>query len=453
MLPRSFLSLVFALLTAGLALGAPARKPNVVLILVDDFGYECITANGGQSYQTPNVDRLAAGGMRFEQCHVQPLCTPTRVQLMTGLYNVRNYIEFGAMDPQATTFGHLMKTAGYATGVCGKWQLGTAKDSAQKFGFDESFLWWHTRRASRYPSPGFDHNGVPKDFQGEYGPKVLNDFALDFITRHKDEPFFLYYPMLLTHSPYQPVIGTADWDPKMNERQGNAVKHFADMVAFMDKCVGDVMAKLEELGLRDNTLVLFLGDNGTGKEVTTQFAGKPYPGGKGQSDARGTHVPLVAHWPGRIPAGKVNRDLIASTDFLPTICEAGGAKLPAGMPADGRSFLPQLLGQPGQPRESIYAWYAPDGGATPKWEFAMSSSHKLYRDGTFVDLRADPFEAKPRRASQLSGADAEAAGKLQAVLDQYADARPAKLLEPHQTAKQAKKAQRKGKGAASDNDR
>src|SRR4026207_1790504 len=103
---------------------AAEAKPNIIVIMADDFGYECVTANGGQSYQTPNLDRLAAHGMRFEQCHVQPLCTPTRVQLMTGLYNVRHSVEFGRLDPQATTFAHLLKQAGYATGIAGKWQLG-----------------------------------------------------------------------------------------------------------------------------------------------------------------------------------------------------------------------------------------------------------------------------------------------------------------------------------------
>ena len=451
---RALVALLLALsaLVATAATRAPS-KPNVVLILADDFGYECITANGGQSYQTPNIDRLAATGMRFEHCHVQPLCTPTRVQLMTGLYNVRNYVEFGSMDPQATTFGHYLKRAGYATGVCGKWQLGTAADSPQKFGFDESFLWWHMRRASRYPNPGFEHNGVAKDFKGQYGPQVLNDFALDFITRHKDEAFFLYYPMTLTHSPFQPTPDSAGWDPKMGERDGHAIKHFAEMTAYMDKMVGALVAKLDQLGLRENTLVLFLGDNGTGKEVTSLFKGKPYPGGKGQSDARGTHVPMIANWPGKVPPGKVNADLIASVDFVPTICEAAGATLPATLPPDGKSFLPQLLGQKGQPREWIYAWYAPDGGAKPKWEFAMNSDYKLYRDGAFYDLRADPFEEKKLAVAQLKGPAASAAQKLQAALDEYANARPAKLLEPMVTAKQAKKAQRKGKQRDDDNDR
>jgi arylsulfatase A len=425
---------------------AAERKPNVVLIMADDFGYECITANGGQSYQTPNVDRLAATGMRFEQCHVQPLCTPTRAQLMTGIYNVRNYIEFGLLDPKATTFAHLLKKAGYATGICGKWQLGHAKDLPQQFGFDESYLWQHTRRPPRYANAGLEHNGVEKDFNnGEYGPKLVNDFALDFVARHRDRPFFLYYPMILTHDPFQPTPDSSNWDPKVkSEQEQKNVKHFADMTAYMDKMIGRLVAKLDELGLRENTVVMFLGDNGTHPTVTSRFKGTDYQGGKGTGTARGTHVPFVANWPGKIPAGKVNKDLIASVDYLPTICELAGTPVPAALKIDGRSFLPQLLGQKGQPRDSMYLWYARDGGPTATFEFAQSTTHKLHRDGKFYDLTADPFEEKPLSVAKLSGVAAAEAKKLQAVLEQYARARPAKLAQ--HVAKKAGGKKKAGKG-------
>ena len=140
-----------------------AAKPNIIVIMADDFGYECVTANGGQSYQTPNIDRLAANGIRFEQCHVQPLCTPTRVQLMTGRFNVRNYVNFGTLLRTETTFAHLLKEAGYSTAVCGKWQLGREKDSPQHFGFDESCLWQQTRRPPRYANPVMKAGRVNRD--------------------------------------------------------------------------------------------------------------------------------------------------------------------------------------------------------------------------------------------------------------------------------------------------
>jgi arylsulfatase A len=235
--------------------------------------------------------------------------------------------------------------------------------------------------------------------------------------------------MMLTHSPYQPTPDSPDWNPRLrNEKAGRDVKHFAEMVAYMDKMIGRLVARLDELGIRDNTLVIFLGDNGTGREIVSQFKGQPYPGGKGSTTARGTHVPLIANWPGRIRAGQVNGELVDSTDFLPTLCEAAGVELPASPPIDGRSFLPQLVGNQGQPREWIYCWYAKNGGPKANAEFAMTATLKLYRDGRLFDLGNDPFEERPLRVADLSGDDAEIAKKLQAVLEQYAGARPAHLL-------------------------
>jgi arylsulfatase A len=427
---------------------AETREPNIILIMADDFGYECVGANGCESYQTPNLDKLAASGMRFENCYVQPVCTPTRVQLMTGLYNVRNYIQFGLLDRDATTFAHPFKAAGYVTAVVGKWQLGRGKGLPQRFGFDEAFLWQHTRRPPRYANPGLELNGEEKDYtNGEYGPKLINDFALDFITRHKDRPFFLYYPMILTHGPYPPTPDSPDWNPAAREdKDGDAPKHFADMVAYMDKMVGRIVAKLDELGIRDNTLLLFTGDNGTGRGTTTQFNGRAYPGGKGGTNARGMHVPLIANWPGRVPAGGVNNDLIDSTDFFPTICDAAGVEMPESLSIDGHSFWQQLQGETGTPREWIYTWYASDGGPKAKFEFARSKNLKLYRDGRVFDLRRDPFEEHALRVADFSGADADDVQKLQSVIDQYADARPAHLLASKEVKKNkagVRKGQRK----------
>jgi len=428
---KSILSIGLCLLllaVAPTAGAAPLSKPNVILFMADDFGYECVTANGGQSYQTPNLDRLAAAGVRFEHCHVQPLCTPTRVQLMTGRYNVRNYLQFGTLMRSETTFAQLVKQAGYATGICGKWQLGRELDSPQHFGFDEACLWQHTRRPPRYANPGLEYDGVEKDFNdGQYGPQLVNDFALDFITRHKDRPFFLYYPMILTHAPFQPTPDSPDWDPKaVGEQVNQHVKHFADMTAWMDKMIGRVDARLGELGIRDNTLLMFLGDNGTGGGVTSRFQDTEYRGGKGSTTRRGTHVPLIASWPAVIKTGRVSGDLISSVDFLPTICEAAGVSVPTD--TDGVSFLPQLRGERGTPRQWLYCWYSPRQRADlTVREFAADHHCKLYRDGRFFDLTADPDEKSPLEVASLRSQAADAAKKLQAVLDQFQTARPAEL--------------------------
>lgn len=418
----------FLLAATLLAVTAEARPPNLILVMADDFGYECVGANGGESYATPHLDRLAAGGLRFEHCHVQPLCTPTRVQLMTGRSNVRNYLNFGTLPRGETTFGQLLQTAGYATGICGKWQLGTEKDAPQHFGFAEACLWQHSRRPPRYANPGLEYNGVEKDFnRGEYGPQLVNDWALDFVTRHRDEPFFLYYPMILTHDPFQPTPDSPNWDPTaVGERVSRDVKHFADMTAYMDRMIGRLDAKLGELGIRDNTLLLFLGDNGTHSSVTSRFHGSDYRGGKGTTTRRGTHVPLIASWPAVIRQGRVCRDLISSTDFLPTLCAAAGVPVPEN--SDGISFLPQLRGEAGSPRDWLYTWYSPrQRPDLSVRECAFDHDFKLYRDGRFFYLRADPFEEQAPLAAPLSAEQTAAKTKLQAALDRFTDARPAAL--------------------------
>lgn len=409
------------LTTAAFAADPP---PNIILILADDFGYECVGANGGTSYRTPNLDQLAATGVRFEHCYVQPLCTPTRVQLMTGVYNVRNYTTFGEMDPRSKTFANGLQAAGYATCIAGKWQLGRDPALPKAFGFDEACLWQHLRRPPRYANPGLEINGVTNDYtQGEYGPDLVNDYALDFMTRHQEKPFFLYYPMMLTHAPYQPTPDSADWDPKVQGEKVNQDKqHFADMTAYMDKLIGKVVARVEALGLRKRTLILFVGDNGTGRGTISQMGSRTVVGAKGTTTAAGMRVPFIANWPGRISAGKVVGDLVDSTDFFPTICDAASLPIPAGL--DGRSFFPQLSGQPGQPRDWAYCWYSPRG--EPPEEFAFNQHYKLNRDGTLLRFGYDTGKESIDRA-RLDAAASGGVKRLQAGLDKYKDARPTEL--------------------------
>ena len=447
------LSLLSISLLEELPSQAATDRPNVILIMADDFGYECVTANGGQSYQTPNLDRLAADGLRFENCHVQPLCTPTRVQLMTGRYNIRNYLNFGTLPRTETTFGQLLKKAGYTTGICGKWQLGHEIDSPQHFGFDKSCLWQQTRRPPRYANADLEYNGIEKDFSnGEYGPELVNNFALEFITENKEKPFFLYYPMILTHNPFQPTPDSPEWDPKTDgEDKQQSPKHFADMTAYMDKMIGRIDAKLAELGIRDNTLLLFLGDNGTNTGITSRFKDADYKGGKGSTSAQGTHVPLIASWPAMIKEGRVCPDLISSTDFLPTLCSAAGVEVPATV--DGLSFLPQLRGVVGTPREWLYTWYSPRQKADLTIrECAFDQHYKLYRDGRLFDIARDPLEKEPIPLSDITASVANASEKLQHVLDQFTNARPAALDEAFIKSTPVVKppVKRKGKGKVKD---
>lgn len=413
---------------AGIA-SAGAKQPNIILIMADDMGYECVGANGGTSYKTPVLDKLAAGGMRFDHCYVQPLCTPTRVQIMTGLYNQRNYIRFGLLDPKAVTFAQLFKRAGYATCIVGKWQLAGGFDGPKRFGFDEHCLWQLTIRKSRYPNPVIERNGKVIEYTGgEYGPDVVSDYLCDFLDRHKNRPFFAYYPMMLPHGPFVPTPDSPNYDPKArDEKSGAHKKHFADMVAYVDKIVGKLVAKLEALGLRENTLILFTCDNGTGQGLISRMGDREIIGGKGRTTNAGTHVPLIANWPGKISAGKVSKDLVDSTDFLPTMLEAIGHPVSKESNIDGRSFFPQLIGQPGQPRAWSYCWYAKDGGPTGV-EFTRTQRYKLYADGRFLDLDADPLEQKPLSPSQQSTELSQVRADLRAALDQFRGTR--KLLDP-----------------------
>ncbi len=401
-MPRS--ALLCVLLFASSAAAAPPAKPNLVVILADDLGYECISANGGESYSTPNIDRLANLGARFERGYSQPLCTPTRLQLMTGQYNVRNYTHFGELRRTETTFAQLLKQAGYSTGIFGKWQLGREIDSPQHFGFDTSVLWQHTRRPSRYPNPGLEFNGAERNYtMGEFGPDVVQTEVLKFIDANSSKPFLLYYPMMLVHGPFIPTPEDAEYDRKAtNENAGQDKKFFASMMKVMDRHVGELLARLEQNGVKDRTVVIFVGDNGTGKGITSRFQGHDYAGGKGQSTTTGMHVPYIVHWPGVTQSGSVVRQLADTTDVLPTLLDAAGVARPQNLQLDGSSLRPALLGQSGT-RETIYSWHP-----TPKREFAASPTHKLYADGTLVTwgrvrMRNRPSRQLPRR-SRCDGA-------------------------------------------------
>jgi arylsulfatase A len=454
---QKYMTLAVLLLATAAAIPAagvpkPAAKPNIVLILIDDFGYENVTANGGESYKTPVMDQLAATGVRFEQCHAQPLCTPTRVQLMTGMSNKRNYSNFGNLDRTQTTFGNLLKSNGYATCVAGKWQLGVEPDGPKHFGFDEHCLWHFKEKGSRYKNPTLETNGnlvISKN--NAYGPDIVSDYALDFITRNKDKPFLLYYTMMLTHSPFDATPDSPDYlesgktkkskgadGSKIKKADGGSGKgeHFPDMTAYSDKLIGNLIAKLEELQLRDNTLVLILGDNGTSKTVKSQFMGREVNGGKGSASPWGTRVPGIGNWPGHVVSGKVSTDLIDTTDFLPTICEATSTPIPDKLKIDGRSFLPQLLGKKGNPREFLYAWYSPEGGAKAEAEFAHDGNYWLFTDGRFYDVRKDDRLKKTLADNELDEKAKAAKAKLQSALKENLWARDPFFVNQYQAGKE-----------------
>ncbi|MEM9280530.1 MAG: sulfatase-like hydrolase/transferase [Verrucomicrobiota bacterium] len=402
---------------------AEEKRPNILLIMADDMGYECVRANGGEEYDTPRLDELAATGMRFEHCHSQPICTPSRVQIMTGIYNNRNYVRFGVLDPEAKTFGHLFQQAGYKTVIAGKWQLEGGFEGPTNFGFDEYCLWQLTRRPPRFPNPGFEINGEEVNYtEGEYGPDVASDYLIDFMERNKDEELFIYYPMIPPHYPFQPTPDSEEWDPTESREYPKSEwrdEWFADMVTYTDKVVGKLVDKLKELGLRENTLIIFTGDNGTYAGMETDFKGGTYIGGKGKTIDSGTHVPLIVNWPGQTPEGKVSQSLVDFSDMLPTIADVAGIKVPEKWRVDGVSFASEIQGGDPSPREWIYCWYSRDGIRDKAKEHVRNQQFKIYGNGKIYHVVDDFEEKNPIKKSELEGTDLETVRTLNEVLKEH----------------------------------
>ncbi len=412
------------------------RRPNIILIMADDLGIETLGTYGSASYQTPVLDRLAETGVKFDNAHALPLCTPTRVSLMTGKYNWRNWHSFGILAPEEKTFGHWMTEAGYRTCISGKWQLQSYNppefmpeyrglgQRVEDAGFDEYFLWHdaHTEdKGDRYPDPTINDNGTYlKNTEGKYGPDLYTDYITDFIERNKDEPFFVYYPMALTHGPFQPTPASPEWPERRHDQDG---RYFHDMVEYMDKLVGRIEAKVDELGLAEDTMIIFYSDNGSpGHALSKMKDGTTVKGGKGENNLRGTHVPLIVSWPGTTASGHVVDDLVDCNDLLPTIFEAGKVPLPKGEIFDGESVFPQIQGQEGSHRDWLFFHHDPlpgtgkEGRDLQRW--AIDKRWKLSeQSGNLYDLMADPEEINPIDISK-AGPEAKAAKeKLQKVID------------------------------------
>jgi arylsulfatase A len=423
---------VFSLVYAQRLTAENSFRPNIILIMADDMGYECLGSYGSASYQTPHLDRMAAEGVRFEHCYSQPLCTPSRVQIMTGKYNFRNYTDFGYLDPKEKTFGNLFKDAGYSTCIAGKWQLnGFYRDKKPgwedlnrpyEFGFDEYCLWQVSKEKSegeRYANPLVIQNGkeLPRN-ENQYGPDVFSDYVIDFIDRKKQSPFFIYYPMNLVHDPFVPTPNSQNWDnPALHYRVDTA--YFRDMVAYSDQLVGKIYNKLEREGLLENTLIIFTGDNGTDVNIISKMKdGRYIQGDKGNMTDGGTRVPLIAYWKGKSLEGVVVNDLVDFTDFLPTLAEAASITIPKEWIADGQSFLPQVLGNPSKVKAYIYMYYKPEWGRFRNGVFVRNQTYKLYDDGRFYDVEQDVLEKSPLNQHLLKGEALAARNQFQQVLNQ-----------------------------------
>ncbi|MDP2883405.1 MAG: sulfatase-like hydrolase/transferase [Ignavibacteria bacterium] len=385
------------------------KKPNIIFILADDYGVGEVGCYGADNYKTPNIDQLARTGVRFTHAYTPSLCGPSRACILTGRYLFRtgatNQDSTGRMKTSVETMmPNVLKPAGYVTAAIGKW--GQLPLGPADFGFDYylkftgSGIYWNTQDKGKT----YIVNGEQKVLNDkEYMPDVMHQHVIDFITKHRDQPFYLYYSMSHVHTEILPTPDSA-LDSK---------DIYADNVTYMDKLIGKLVAELDRLKLREKTLIVFFGDNGTagGRANRATIGGKRLSGQKGTMLEGGSLEPLIVNWPGVAPAGKVNHDMVDSTDFVPTFAEVAGAKLPSDKVVDGRSFTAQIRGEKGNPREWIFIqlagmWYAREAG----W--------KLNQAGELFDMSNSPFEEKLVAADTKDAAAIAARKRLQAALVQ-----------------------------------
>ncbi len=402
-----FIYLILTALPMAALQAAEAPKPNIILIYSDDVGIGDIHCCGGP-FKTPNIDALAQGGTRFEYCYATPLCGPSRCETLTGRYPFRTGLNSNqsanAVSPEREIMiPTLMKKAGYSTASVGKW--GQICLGPREWGFDEHIVFKGSGRYWRAQEPTYNINGETKDLPaGKYLPDIMHDFAVDFITRNQEKPFFLYYPMSHIHGP---IVRTPDSKPEATKD-----RLYADNIEYMDKLVGKLMAELDRLKLREKTIVIFTGDNGTARfgAQAASVDGRKVSGMKATMLEGGSRVPLIVNCPGTTPAGAVNHDLIDFSDFFSTFAQLGGAELPAGVILDSHSFASQIKGEKGSPRE--WAYVELQGKS-----YARDSRFKLTNKGELYDLKNAPWEEAPVAADTKDEAAQAAKVKLQAVLD------------------------------------
>jgi arylsulfatase A len=385
-LPRLVSALALLGALASLRAAVVPAKPNIVFILADDLGIGNIGCYGAdRTVKTPNIDALALGGTRYTNAYTVPLCGPSRAAILTGRYGFRtgatNQDATGLIKQSAERFLPLvLKPAGYATSMIGKW--GQLPLGPADFGFDEhlkfqgSGTYWNTQEKGKT----YLVNGKTVPLPDKvYLPDVMHRHAVDFMTRNREKPFYLYYSLSHIHGEILPTPDSA----------ADSKDHYADNIAYMDKLVGQLIAELDRLKLRENTLVVFFGDNGTagGYSDRSTVNGRRLSGAKGDMLEGGALVPMIVNWPGRTPAGKVCADMVDSTDFFPTFAELAGAKLPEKTIIDGRSMAAQLRGEKGQPRDWAFIQLA------RSW-YVRTTGWKLNQSGELFDMSEAPWGEK-----------------------------------------------------------
>ncbi|MBX6313470.1 MAG: arylsulfatase [Isosphaeraceae bacterium] len=404
------------------AAAAEGRKPNILFILADDLGYGDLGCYGQRQIRTPNLDRLAAEGMRFTQCYAgSTVCAPSRCCLMTGLHTGHARVRGNALvplQPEDVTVAEVLKAAGYATGLVGKWGLGEPGTTGvpNRQGFDEffgylnqhhahnyypEFLW---KNETKYPLAGNVEKDNIATKRVQYSPDLFVREAIGFLDRHEDGPFFLYLAPTLPHAnnergraegngmevPSDAPYSDRPWPPPQ--------KNHAAMITRLDGDVGKVLDHLRQLGLERDTIVFFSSDNGPHKEggADPEFfrSSGPLRGFKRAMYDGGIRVPMIVRWPDHVPAGTTSEQIWAFWDFLPTAAELAGTSAPGGL--DGLSIVPTLLGQGTQPQHDFLYWEFHEGGfkqavRTGDWKAVRLAPGKPLE---LYDLKTDPGETR-----------------------------------------------------------
>jgi arylsulfatase A-like enzyme len=454
----------------GLALSAlaqttsrdPGDRPNLVVIMVDDLGAAGVSSFGNPHFKTPEIDRLAAEGFRLTDFHASgALCSPTRAGLLTGRYQQRAGIEGviigGAnhpehrkgLQPVEATFAERLKAAGYATGLVGKWHQGYAQEFPQfhptRHGFDE-FTGYHSGNID-YVSHVGDHlhhdwwHGEAETHEEGYTTHLINRYAVDFIRRHRAEPFCLYVAHEAVHNPVQvpgdPVQRTeAGWNNRWKPANlAERVDKFRGMLLPVDDGVGQIRRTLEELGLERNTLVLFFSDNGASTDFPSGDPG--LRAGKGAVYEGGHREPFIAWWPGRIAPGGSSHVPAITIDVMPTLLALGGATADPARPLDGLDLSPLLLGTGTLPDRPLY-WAALNNNgsraeAMREGPWKLVVSHPGATPGSFENPRAELYNLAddPSESTDLASRDPDRTAAMQARLTAwYAETRRTVTPQP-----------------------
>ena len=403
----------------GEAMASGSHRPNIILILTDDQGHGDVGFNHNPKIRTPNMDRLAREGVRFEWFHVNPVCSPTRASLMTGRYYYRTgvvdtYLGRSMMFPDEVTVAQILAAAGYRTGIFGKWHLGDNYPMrAMDKGFQESLVLnggglaqpgdapFEVHPAGAYFDPWLRQNGAWVRKTG-YITDVLTDAALDFIEKTSRQPFFIYLPYNAPHDPLQvPEKYLARYlhaDLKVPQTGGHPVPKFDQettarvyaMVECIDDNIGRLLARLDQLKLADNTVVIFLTDNGPQQQR--------YNSGmldrKGNTHEGGVRVPFLVRWPGHLQAGRVVDRIAANIDVLPTILDLCQVQKPAGVNLDGVSLVPLLKSDVTHwPDRTIYfQWHRGDAPELNRACAALSQHYKLVQPLGAFDTKQQPLQ-------------------------------------------------------------